>query len=277
MTRPSVPSRFQKEGAASPCVLHGVNLSWKNCTVISAAMGMDKSTLGRVQMSGCAVREETNDHAGGTTLIQVQAVCSAHGVKTEAHTGSNVASLWYLAYQAALGSGFILQGNTQPDGRGNVNHAVWVNAPAGGGTPGNPDGFDVWDPWSNGPAYWSYSRTKTFMLALRPWGEGDPRTLKNQGIDGGYALVFPDTEPHVHIKYGAARTSPFPDHTKVKSPVAGRRVNVRREPDITSTKVKTLADGTIWYAYQKKGHWYGSHSGTQWVHDSGLVGEGGAS
>lgn len=276
MTRPAVPSRFQKEGAASPCTLRGINLAWKNCTTLSSAMGMDKSSLGRVKMSGCAVREETNDHAGGTTLSQVQAVASAHGIKTEPHTGSNVASLYYLAYQGALGRGFILQGNTQPDGRGNVNHAVWVNAPVGG-TAGNPDGFDVWDPWSNGPEYWSYSRTKNFMLALRPWGESDSRTLKNMGVNGGYALVFPDTEPHAHIKYAAVRTSPFPDRMKVKSPAAGRRVNVRSGPGTSYRKVKTLADGTVWHGYQRKGRWYGSHSGTRWILDSGLVGEGGAS
>ncbi len=264
MTRPAVPSRFQKEGAASPCILAGINLSWKNCTVLSGAMGMDKSSLGRVKMSGCAVREETNDHAGGTTLTQLQAVCSAHGVKTEAHTGANVASLWYLTYESRNGRGFVLQGNTQPDGRGNVNHAVWVNSPIGGSA-GNADGFDVWDPWSNGPEYWSYSRTKSFMLALRPWGESDPRTLKNMGVNGGYALVFPDTEPHFHSKYGGVRSSPFPDRTRAK----GAAWSYSTPATVAGNKVKRYVDNELFVAYQyttKSGRkWAGSHAGTQWI------------
>ncbi len=276
MTHPAIPSHFQKEGAASPCVLHGVNLSWKNCTTLSAAMGLSKSSIGRVEMSGCAVRSETNDYAGGTTLSQVQSVCSAHGVSTEAHTGGNVASLFYLAYQGALGRGFILQGNTQPDGRGNVNHAVWVNHPIGG-TAGNPTVFRVYDPWSTGPADWSYAKTKAFMLALRPWGESDPRTLKSMGVNGGYALVFPDTEPHVHLKYGAAKSSPFPDRTRInrtdgqwayKSPATGE-----------ANRVKRYADNDLFIVYQyvtKSGRkWAGSHAGGLWIPAASLSHVGG--
>jgi hypothetical protein len=274
MTRPAVPSRFQKEGPASPCVLAGQNLTWKNCTVLSAAMGMDKSTIGRVKMSGCAVRDETNDHAGGTTLTQVQAVCSAHGVKTEAHTGGNVAGFYYLAYQAGLGRGFILQGNTYPDGRGNVNHAVWVNSPVGGKL-GDPDGFDVWDPWSNGPEYWSYSRTVAFARALHPYGESDPRTLKNMGINGAYALLFPDTEPHVHLKYGGTRSSPFPDRTRV----TGRQWSYKSPMTGEANRVKLYDTGDLYVAYQytvRSGRkWAGSHAGTQWIPTSALAHMGG--
>jgi len=115
---PSQPQRFEKEGSASPCVIGGINLSWKNCTPLSTSMGLNKSTLGRVDTSGCSVRDETHDKAGGTTLIQMQPVCAAHGVATEAHTGGNVASLWYLSTQCRNGRGFVLQGNTGPDGRG---------------------------------------------------------------------------------------------------------------------------------------------------------------
>lgn len=283
MTHPSHPTRFLKEGPASPCVLHGVNLTWKNCTCLACGMGMNKSTLGRVDMSGCAVREETNDHAGGTMLSQMEAIASAHGVKTELHVGSNVASLWYNAYQGARGRGFILQGNTQPDGRGNVNHAVWVNEPYGG-TPGDPDGFIVWDPWSSGPAKWSYAKTKAFALALRPFGEDDPRTLKNMGINGVYSLIFPDTEPHAHLHYGASHTSPFPDHQTIHSPVPGERVIVRGGPGKQYPVKRTEPSGTAWTSYQvvrngglDRGSrvWYGGHAGRDWVHESGLSGKGG--
>lgn len=269
MSSPAVPN-FQKEGAASPCRIGGINLAWKNCTCLSAAMGMHKSSLGRVYMSGCAVREETNDKAGGTTLDQVQAVCSAHGVATEKHTGSNVASLWYLAYQAASGRGFILQGNTQPDGRGNVNHAVWVNH-AIGGTPGDPTAFRVYDPWSNGPADWSYAKTKAFMLALRPYGEGDSRTLKSMGVNGGYALVFPDTEPHAHFKYGGTKTPKFPDKTRIDA----TGVYGHSRPSLgAALQTRPLPKDSAWWAYQHVTvngvEWYGNHSGTEWVRKSKL-------
>lgn len=283
MTQPSQPL-FQKEGPASACILHARALGWTICTTLSTGMGMDKSTLGRVRISGCQIRDETGDYTGGTTLPQMQTVCTAHGVPTDLHVGGNVASLWYLSYQAALGRGFILQGNTQPDGRGNVNHAVWVNDCIGG-TPGNPQAFHVYDPWSNGPAVWSYAKTKAFMLALRPYGENDPRTLRSMGVSGGYALVFPDSEPHAHLHYGGTRASPFPDTLTVHSPTKGRRVNVRSRPDRISPAdiIGTLATGTKWNSYQQTDtgislagsrRWVGNHDGNRWIHSSGVVGVG---
>ena len=289
MGQPSKPSHFQKEGPATACILHGHPLGWTLCTCLSNGMGMDKSTINGVVLSGCAIRDETGDYIGGTTLPQMQAIATAHHVPTEIHVGGNVASLFYLAYQNALGRGFILQGNTQPDGRGNVNHAVWVNS-CSGGTPGNPTSFDVWDPWSNGPATWSYAKLKAFMLALHPWGESDPRTLKSMGVNGGYALVFPDTEPHDHPHYGGHKPSPFPDMLQIHSPAAGRRVNVRTRPDrlLKADIVGTLPSGPNWNAYQvttgvvppgatgaAKATWYGNHDGNRWIHSSGVVGVGG--
>lgn len=288
MSQPSL-AHFQREGSASPCTLHGHDLKWKNCSVLSGGMGGDKSTLGKIVLSGCQLRDETGDYLGGTTIPQVAAALAAHGIKTEQHVGGNVCTLWYASYQGASGRGFLLQGNTQPDGRGNVNHAVWVNHPIGG-TPGDPDGFWVMDPWSTGPAFWSYAKTKAFALALHPYGEADPRTLKSLGINGIYALIFPDTEPHAHLHYGGAKTAPFPDALKTHPPVAGRRVNVRSRPDrlAAGDVVGTLPTGTPWTAFQvtttgakpagsSSRTWYGNHDGNRWIHSSGVVGVGGAS
>jgi hypothetical protein len=284
MTQPSVPA-FQKEGPAGACVLDGQLLGWKACTCLSTAMGIDKSTINRTVISGCQVRSETGDVIGGTTLEQMYAVAANHGVPTEIHVGANVASLYYLAYQNALGRGFVLQGNTQPDGRGNVNHAVWVND-CYGGPPGNPVGFHVYDPWSNGMAGWSYAKLKAFMLALHPWGESDPRTLKSMGVNGGYALVFPDTEPHFHSHYGGKRASPFPDPLVIHSPVPGKRVRVRTRPDRINDAdiVGSLPTGTHWTGYQvtsgavppgatgpNKADWWGNHDGNRWIHSSGVT------
>lgn len=282
----STPSRpvFLKEGPASPCVLHGRNLSWTNCSTLSAAMGIDKSTLGRLRFSGCDVRDATGDFVGGTSIPQVAAVAAIHGVATEQHVGSKVCTPFYAAYQNALGRGYILQGNTQPSGRGNVNHAIWVNESTGG-TPGAPASCLVFDPWSAGPAWWSWAKVKAFAAALHPYGEADPRLL---GPGRFYALIFPDTEPHFHSRYGGARSSPFPDRLIAHSPAAGRRVNVRTRPDrINPADIAgTLATGTAWVAYQvtKSGialagskTWYGDHSGARWIHSSGVTGVGGAS
>lgn len=184
---------FQKEGPASPCVFHGQDLKWKNCTCLSFAMGIDKSTHGRVKMSGCDVRVATNDWAGGTTIEQCAAVAGANGVHVEVRTGTNVVSPYYLGVQVQSGRGFSIAGNTQPLGKGNVNHNVWGNEVTGG-TLGHPANVYVFDPWSAGPAWWSWSKLISFARALHPWGEQDPRTLANMGINGVYTGIFPDTE-----------------------------------------------------------------------------------
>ena len=186
---------FQKEGPAGACVLDGQYLGWKNCTCLSFAMGIDKSTRGRVRLTGCMVRGEITprDVSGGTTLEQNAAVADLHGVHVGVHTGSGVASFYLVGISLQSGSGVSLAGNTAPLGKGNVNHNVWVNECAGG-TVGHPTQALVYDPWSSGPAWWSWSKTYDFARALHPWGEADSRTLKNMGIAGVYCGIFPDTE-----------------------------------------------------------------------------------
>lgn len=282
MTQPSHPNAFEKEGPAHPCTLHGQDLKWKNCTCISCGRGISKSTINRDNPSGCEIRDETGDYVGGTNLVQMQAVASQHGVKTELHVGGNVASLWYLAYQASLGRGFQLDGNEIVTKGKNVNHDVWVNN-AIGGTPGDPDGFLVYDPDSDGPAVWSYAKTKAFAQALHPYGEADPRTLKSMGINGCYALLYPDTEPHFHSHFGGHQSSPFPDRTRAIK--AG--VLVHSTPHHTSKAhpniVGKLAKGQLFVGYQYatgdtyrgSSKWVGNHDGGQWIHVSQLTHVGG--
>ncbi len=191
---------FQREGPTNPCILLGQDLSWKNCTTLSAAMGMDKSTFGQTRMTGCQVRKETNDVTGGTTIPQAAAVCAKHGIAVEVHVGGNVAQFQYFLYQSQNGRGVLLQGNTSADGRGNVNHAVWLNESIGG-TPGYPTSSLVYDPWSTGPQWWSSARVKAFSLALRPYGEADSRTLGSLGIIGAYCGIFPDTDVPIAATY----------------------------------------------------------------------------
>jgi hypothetical protein len=186
---------FQKEGPASACVLDGQQLGWKICTSLSFAMGIDKSTRGKVRITGCMVRDEIlpRDVTGGTTIEQNAAVADLHGVHVGVHTGSGVASPYLVGLSLQSGHGVSIAGNTLPLGKGNVNHNVWVNECVGG-TPGRPTQAYVYDPWSAGPQWWSWSKLFNFARALRPWGEGDPRTLANMGISGVYCGIFPDTE-----------------------------------------------------------------------------------
>lgn len=273
MGSPSQP-HFLKEGAANLCIIHGKNLTWTQCTVLSSCMLCDASTLGVKRPDPCHFRDIMNDESGGTTIPQCASILqSVYHVPVEQHTGSNVSSVYYLAYQIGLGRKAVLQGNTQPDGRGNINHAIEANQVIGG-TPGHPREWVIFDPWSGGKAVWSHAKVEAFLAALHPWGENDSRKL---GPGKAYCMLGPDVEPHVHIKFGAARTSPFPDRTRVYSAYAGRKVNVRSGPGTGYTKLGTIVDGTLWIAYQKIGHWYGNHNGNQWIHDSGLRYEGGKS
>lgn len=179
--------RFLIEGPATACVLHGVPLGWANCTCLSFAMGIDAATLGKIRISGCQVRDETGDYVGGTTIPQNAAVALAHGVTVEQHVGPNVCTPVYAATKLQSGRGIALSGNTIAIGKGNVNHNIWVNS-ASGGVLGKPQYGDVFDPWSQGPALWSWTKINAFAAALRPWGEGDSRTL---GAGKFYSAIFP--------------------------------------------------------------------------------------
>jgi len=182
---------FLREGTLySPCYLQNEDLSWKNCTCLACAMGMDCVTHGRIRISGCSVRNQTHDFEGGTSLPQNKDVAALYGIPMEVHTGSAVCSPFYAFYQNQDGRPVIIQGNTQPDGRGNVNHAILLLR-SQGGEPGSPTEHTILDPWSTGPAQWSTGKLKAFMAALRPYGQDDPRTL---GPGKVYCGIFPDAD-----------------------------------------------------------------------------------
>jgi hypothetical protein len=190
---------FQVEGPATACVLHGQALGWKNCTPLSGGMALDAATGGRTVVSGCQLRDETGDYYGGVTLPQVAAAIETHGVHVEVHVGAGVCTPGYAATQLRAGRPLILQGNTLPDGRGNVNHAVEVNG-VSGGTLTVPAYADVGDPWSKGFAAWPWWKVLTFAAALHPWGETDPRTL---GPGKFYAGILPAPPPTSHVVHFA--------------------------------------------------------------------------
>lgn len=289
---PGAPSRFLPEGPASNCIIHGHYLGWTNCTPCAFAMAMDQASVNRVRLTGCDVREQTNDVAGGTTLAQNAPVAEAHGIHVEVHAGSGVVSPRYAATQLQAGRAIVLQGNTHAllntnsQSTGNaVNHAVMLSR-AKGGILGEPNQALVYDPaadgrrasWGTavqGPQWWSWGRVLAFAAALHPWGEGDPRVL---GPGKFYCAVFPDTDPHYHRTYGGAPVAPFPDRTRINV----SSVWMHRLPGYgVANRTRLLHDGDLFVAYQhvvKSGtDWYGDHTGTEWVPKNRLRHVGGPS
>jgi hypothetical protein len=156
------------------------------------------------------------------------------------------------------GQGVSLAGNTAPLGKGNVNHNVWLNECAGG-TVGHPTSALVYDPWSAGPAWWSWTQVYAFARALHPYGEADPRTLKSMGISGVYCGIFPDTEGPI---WGAG----VPANIRAVDP-DGRIVGaaVRKAGQNYGTRVDV---SDIAAALKRVGHNYGSMvdpSDVQWL------------
>ena len=96
-----------------------------------------------------------------------------------------------------------------------------------------------------------------------------------------YAGFTRDTEPHVILRNGARKTSPFPDRTR-----ASGGGNVRTAPKLAqSYVVRSLDAGELLVMYQVtdsgesyKGsrRWYGNQDGTRWVHTSRLDHQGGS-
>lgn len=303
MTEPTRP-RVQHQGPANNCVINGRLLGWFSCSAFGMGMGIDQATLGRKRPDGCTVREATGDTVGGLTLPQVAKVAKDHyGVPVELHVGSNVARTASIAAALETGRGVSSQGNTrvligkpQQSTNTGVNHFVHASFGRGWREVNGimvPSEVYIYDPaadarrdMDDAPSWWPWALYLAFGAALRPWGDSDSRVL---GAGKMYAGFLPDTEPHVHLKYGGVKTTPFPDRTRVDV-AAGRKANVRTRPDriTASDVVAAYPDGTLFRAYQKtttgakpagttSRTWYGDHNGTRWIHESGLTAEGGTS
>ena len=286
-------------------MIDGKALGWTNCTPASIAMGISKATAHAKNPDDCTLRRMTGDTSGGTRLSQYESIAAKFGVVLEVRNGGNACTPAYAAGQLYLGRGFALQGDAgQLVGTplrissGRVNHCVYVNAGRGWHKDANghviPSEVLVYDPgadgkrttWGtryHGPAWWPWLLALQFAAQLHIYGEGDERTL---GAGAFYAALFPSTEPHVHLKHGAHRTDPFPDHTTAYHPRKGRTVPVRSGPGTEYPVVRRLATGTSFLAYQSveatpgaegERTWKGDHNGELWVVASRLRGKGGTS
>lgn len=301
MSIPSRPSRHQEQGATR-CAPWGTDLRWLSCMNYVFAMGIDKSTLGRKRPSGCTIRTKTGDKSGGTTIQQNANVARVfYGVSVAQHVPGElgVASPAYIAGRLRLGRAVALAGcagelvGTQYRSTGgHVNHGVLLGQgrsySVGGDGYTRPASVEVWDPaadglahaWGRadqGPSWWPWSLVLRFAAGLHPSGLTGGAKL---GPGRMYAGVFPDTEPHAHLRYtGSVKLSSLPTDLIVRSPVAGRPINVRKGPSTAYAVTSTLATGKHFAAYQRTDQgqllagsrrWYGNHDGTRWVHSSGV-------
>jgi hypothetical protein len=252
-------------------------------------MGGDEGSVNTVVLTGKQIHAETGDTIGGTTLNQCVPSLTRRGIKIELHVGSNVTTPWYVAYQLQLGRCVIAQGNTRAflpnssrDTGTAVNHAVMF-ADARGGTTGEPAEVLMYDPaadgrkagWgtaAKGPQWIPWSRAKAFFAALRPNGDNEPVL----GSGKVYCAILPDTKPHVHLKYGGTRASPFPDRTRVDNAT----VWLRTSPAMgVENHVRRLTRNTLFVAYQRVNRggylWLGNHDGSRWVRASSMRNIGG--
>lgn len=282
MTIPARPQVLHQHGDG-PCVIGGRDYSWLNCTPTSFAMAINKASLNTKRPTGCDIRRLTGDTVGGTTLSQCAYVARTHyGVTFEVHSGSNLATPAYAAKQLKAGRGFVLQGNAGAllgtkfrSTNGPVNHAAYGND--GRGWDGDiPAEVLMFDPAANhrrpniadSPDWWPWALVLKFAAALEPNGDGTARL----GPGRWYCAIGPDTEPHYHPKWGGTKSKPFPDRVRAKT--AG--VEVHSIPSKTAdTKLRELAKGEVWTAYQYAGVWLGDHDGMEWVLRSEMAHVGG--
>lgn len=294
------PDILYQNPAINPCRIDGREFGWLDCTPNSIAMLVARSTVGQRTPSGCSIRRATGDRSGGTTLNEC--VLAAKKLypdddRVQAMTtrvGARVIAPSAAAHELKRGRGMAVQGDAgalvggdHQSTNGPVAHCVYVNE--GRGWDGDiPEEVLVYDPAADGrrdmdegPSWWKWTELLRFAAALRPNGPGTPVL----GPGKFYAAFGPDTEPHVILRYGGRKTSPFPDRTRAVA-AKGRRVNVHSSPDTSSsTVVDTLASGELFVAYQVttsgvefrgSRRWYGDQDGRRWVHAARLSHEGGS-
>ncbi len=287
---------FQPQGPDDRCIINGHTLGWSSCTCYAAAMGEDSTTLGHRRPSGCAIRRETGDTTGGTTLRQVtDALASLYpGTFIATYTGANVITPARLAALLRAGHKVVVQGNAdamigtpQQSTAGPVNHAVMINSVWGGTTVGVPKYADVFDSAADGrdrsyhvdqgPSTWPWSLVLKFCANLRPNGPGTPRL----GSGKIYAAVFVDSEPHLTLAHGGV---PVPRVRKAGAPDRARadraitRIHSRPTTGSAST-VRKIPEGTLVFLYQYTNSgesylgsttWFGNPEGTEWIHEKNL-------
>lgn len=305
MTGPGYPGvayrpRIVHQLKRDPNATWGNNFLGSNCGCAVDAMTADRATKGAIRKTGARMRELIGDRTGGTNLEQSDKVLASLGVSLEVRTpgrfvdleaalyagrGANVAG-WYAPVQ-----GTKYQGSETFTG----SHRIFLNEGRGWskGSDGRMHAAEilVLDPLADGrragidegPTWWPTELVESFTWRLDVSDPAEPYRALGKGL-AYYGLTI-DTEPHVTLRYGGVRTSPFPDRTRVANAPKGRRVNIRRAPNRDQAPVDSAANGDVFIAWQHaRGEqlggsrlWYGNQNGNRWIHSANLIGEGGTS
>lgn len=286
--------RFKTQDPAE----NGYRLGWLSCTCYAFAMGADRATLGKTNVSGQRVREliVPSDTSGGTNLTQMDGVAERLGIPFVRRTGGQYATPreiagWLYAGRGVLGQLWTgpLLGTTWQTTAGAINHAQHWNEGRGWRLVDGyrkPTDVLVYDPAGDGDNGRDQAPSWIpFDLLMRAAGRlnvGDPAEgYYALGAGRVYAGVWPDTEPHVILRFGAQRTVPFPDRTRAKPPAGKTYVNVRSRPDRVDSRdiVRRLDEGHLFEAWQvvldgarvgASDHWRGNQDGTEWIPNARL-------
>lgn len=264
--------------------LDGSRYAGLNCTCAAGAMALDRHTLGAKHATASYIRFLTGDTSGGTTLAQVRdAINKTWGIELDVEYNLD----WNtFSDRIERGQGAILQGweavtrgtRWQASETFGGNHAWFVNHRV-------DDDFVVYDPLADGRRS-GIAKSPLLIPAtvVREWA--GKLNIASSGYDAiglgkVYAAFTKDTEPHVHLRYGGRRTSPFPDHQSVaisagyvrSAPRTAAKYQVRplhKGDSVTSYQVTDTGD-----SFNGSRRWYGNHNGNRWIHASRLAGKGG--
>lgn len=270
----------------------------QNCGVSVDAMSAERATLGRLRLSGADIRERLNDHDGGTNLTQSKAVLARYGVRLDL---DQPGPFWKLEAAIREGRGantamyYAPVRDTEFSGSETFggNHRIWVSEGRGWFQDGrgrwHAEEYHVFDPLADarrkgiadGPDWWPRNLLMRSCWRLNVASPGDNYLALPEGW--AYFGLVKDTEPHAQLRFGAERTTPFPDACVTVAP-AGKKVNVRRAPNRDQEPINERRRGQPWRAWQvtRDGErvdgsrvWYGNQDGTRWIHSANLAREGG--
>ncbi len=270
--------------------LDGSRFAGSNCTAASAAVALDRETLGRKTSTGAIIRNWTYDTVGGLRQSQVvDALERAYGVELDLDLGVATADAFK---RLDAGHGMMLAGQSSAT-RGTKwsasetfggNHQWFLNERRANSQVFGGREHLVYDPLADGrrdgiaqSPFW-IPEPLVLLFASRLNVSANPDTnYFPLGPGKLYAVFTHDTEPHLVLRYGATVIKP-PNRKTINVP-KGERANVRSGPGRKYRLLNTRADGGTFVAFQvttkgeklgRSSRWFGNIDGDRWIHRSGF-------
>jgi hypothetical protein len=253
----------------------GSRWQWTNCTMASAAIAIDRHTLGRIRTTGAKMRSCQNDKIGGTDMMDCR-------LAWDRCFNQNLDVRLKITWKTFIGAikagrGVIVVGNYsyipyQYRGQKHpyrFGHGMYINE-----VRASDGALLVYDPLGTRPVWIPQIHIKRYAGAFKT----TRGTLGYGYVQAGFTRITSATAPKpvpsvVKLRFGGIKITPNLYEAKVAA-------KQRRSPYIrTDNIIQTVAIGTDFRAYQKtiKGTnvggsstWYGNISGTVWMHSSVL-------